>query len=388
MFFLLMMDLKSFFNLSMEMENTLCKPSLIVNKKICLENISRMVSKAENLGIELRPHFKTHQSHEIGRWYRVLGISKITVSSLSMAEYFASDGWSDITIAFPFVKCMGTRYDSLARRIKLNLLVSSIGNAKAVCKTITSRVNILVEIDTGQGRSGVQPTDSESIKTIIELLNQSNNTFFSGFLTHAGHSYNHTINEIDKLNSITLSQMLALKLAWKMKYPNLIVSVGDTPTSCSCNSFEGVDELRPGNFVFFDMQQVSKGICSPKNIAVALACPVVATYPERNCAIIWGGAIHLSKDFFVNSNGNRSFGTICLMNKDFTWNDPLDNLYLDSISQEHGVIKAISGSSIELIEEGQIVAILPAHSCLTVDAMRGYWIDYKEYVPIIDSRML
>ena len=60
-----------------------------------------MADRAIQYNVRLRPHFKTHQSRQIAGWFREAGINCITVSSLKMAEYFAADGWDDITVAFP-----------------------------------------------------------------------------------------------------------------------------------------------------------------------------------------------------------------------------------------------------------------------------------------------
>ncbi|MEJ0055890.1 MAG: hypothetical protein WDN75_09720 [Bacteroidota bacterium] len=60
-----------------------------------------MAEKARKLKVSFRPHFKTHQSHEVGRWFRAEGVNSCTVSSVKMASYFAEDGWKDITVAFP-----------------------------------------------------------------------------------------------------------------------------------------------------------------------------------------------------------------------------------------------------------------------------------------------
>ncbi|RMG79679.1 MAG: alanine racemase, partial [Bacteroidetes bacterium] len=79
----------------------LTQPVPLLQSDICRANIRRMVGKARKNGVRLRPHFKTHQSAEIGEWFRAEGVSQIAVSSLVMAEYFAGAGWSDITVAFP-----------------------------------------------------------------------------------------------------------------------------------------------------------------------------------------------------------------------------------------------------------------------------------------------
>jgi D-serine deaminase-like pyridoxal phosphate-dependent protein len=76
------------------------KPTLLLDSEICKRNIRTMQEKAESHHLELRPHFKTHQSLEIGRWFKAQGTSKITVSSIEMALYFSKE-WDDITIAFP-----------------------------------------------------------------------------------------------------------------------------------------------------------------------------------------------------------------------------------------------------------------------------------------------
>ncbi len=76
------------------------QPTLLVDEKKCKENIYRMLKKAKSHKLIFRPHFKTHQSLEIGKWFKELGTNKITVSSLKMAEYF-SEQFEDITVAFP-----------------------------------------------------------------------------------------------------------------------------------------------------------------------------------------------------------------------------------------------------------------------------------------------
>ena len=77
------------------------RPTLLVNPVIAQQNIAFMAEKARRQGIRFRPHFKTHQSAAVGEWFRQVGVTAITVSSVDMALYFADHGWDDITIAFP-----------------------------------------------------------------------------------------------------------------------------------------------------------------------------------------------------------------------------------------------------------------------------------------------
>ena len=105
---------------------TLTEPTLLLDKQKCIRNIQRMVEKAKKNNVVFRPHFKTHQSHEVGRWFRNEGVTRITVSSLTMAEYFAQDGWKDITVAIPVNVHEKERINRLASTITLNLLVVGI----------------------------------------------------------------------------------------------------------------------------------------------------------------------------------------------------------------------------------------------------------------------
>ena len=81
------------------------EPTMVLNEEICKSNIARMAQKAKAAGVTFRPHFKTHQSREIGEWFRASGVEKITVSSLNMAMKFAEWGWNDITVIFP-INCL------------------------------------------------------------------------------------------------------------------------------------------------------------------------------------------------------------------------------------------------------------------------------------------
>ncbi len=345
------------------------KPTLLLNKAKCLANIQFMVEKAHKLGVVLRPHFKTHQSAEVGRWFRTYGVDRIAVSSVPMAQYFASDGWKDILLAIPPSPSQFEHINLLANEVKLTLITSTVNGAKQVAQHVTGNVSIMLEIDTGQGRSGFNMNDHKQIADVIDYINSRSNLSFSGFLSHAGHSYNVKPLEIEVLNGQAIGVLEELKRRWVTHFPNLMVSYGDTPTSTLASVFRGVDELRPGNFVFFDMQQASHGVCDVESIAVALACPVNAVYPSENRAVIWGGAVHLSKDTYIQQSGEVSFGAVCRLNNDNTWTNPIENVFLQSVSQEHGVIKGSNTVFFNTICEGDWLAILPAHSCLTVSCM-------------------
>jgi len=100
-----------------------------------------------------------------------------------------------------------------------------------------------------------------------------------------------------------------------------------------------------------------------------VACPVVACHPERNEVVIYGGAIHLSKEHYPQE-GREIFGLVAFT-KGNGWGAPLEGAYVRSVSQEHGVIH-LPTDVISKIKPGDWLCVLPVHSCLTVTAMREY----------------
>jgi D-serine deaminase-like pyridoxal phosphate-dependent protein len=162
-----------------------------------------------------------------------------------------------------------------------------------------------------------------------------------------------------------------------------MLSMGDTPSCSVCENFEGVDEIRPGNFVFYDLMQYNLGVCRLEDIAVRLVCPVLSVHPERNEVAIYGGAIHLSKDFILNDKGQTVYGRIIAdpFNEEILLN--VEN-YVCRLSQEHGILR-VEPSTPSLLQPGGWVGIIPAHSCLTANLMRGYLTTDGERIGMMNS---
>jgi len=156
---------------------------------------------------------------------------------------------------------------------------------------------------------------------------------------------------------------------------DLKLSVGDTPCCSAVDDFSGVDEIRPGNFVFYDLMQLQIGSCTETQMAAAAVCPVVGIYPERNQVVIHGGAVHLSKESLQLEDGRKIYGQLGQLETPPGGRSAgLGNVLADapviSLSQEHGVIEVPDGIS-EDLEIGDLVVIWPVHSCLMCDLQQG-----------------
>ncbi|MFY0600979.1 MAG: alanine racemase [Cyclobacteriaceae bacterium] len=331
-----------------------------------------MADKTKASGVDFRPHFKTHQSASIGNWFRDEGIDKITVSSVSMAQYFASHGWNDITIAFPYNPLEHSEIEALARKINLNVLIESKEALVHLNNHINADLGYFIKIDVGTGRTGLSEPQFEQISVLIDGDNE--NHHFRGLLVHAGHSYQKV--DLGIARGIYDESLRVLNHAKSYVGEDVFISYGDTPTCSLLESFAGVNEIRPGNFAFYDLMQHSFGSCDLNEIAVCMACPVVAIHPQRNEAIIYGGAVHFSKEKLEKSP--YPYGMVIPLNER-GW-EPKAAASLIRVSQEHGII---SGSTefISSLKIGTLVGILPVHSCLTANLQRSYLsLDGREVV--------
>ena len=344
----------------------LSEPILLLDEEKCRRNIARMAEKAARSGARFRPHFKTHQSLEVGEWFRDVGVTGITVSSVAMAEFFSS-AWDDITIAIPFNVREIERVNALPKDCAINLCVMYPETVRALEAELNRAVRVWIDTDVGYHRTGLEP-DDPMIHTIVAEIERCQKLSFSGFLTHAGHSYDAAgPDAVRAVDSASQGMMKSLKERFLGRFANIGISLGDTPACSIVESFEGVDELRPGNLVFYDLMQHSLGACELNDIAVAMACPVIAKYKGR--LVVHGGGAHFSRDLFEDNEG-PCHGWI-LEASERRWGDRVPGLRLVKLSQEHGTVTGPQ-ESLDRYEVGDMIYIAPAHSCLTVCAMRSY----------------
>ncbi|OFZ03326.1 MAG: hypothetical protein A2491_18320 [Bacteroidetes bacterium RIFOXYC12_FULL_35_7] len=343
-------------------------PTLIVNEAQCKANIKFMAKKAAANNVVFRPHFKTHQDIRIGEWFRNESVNCITVSSVRMAILFADNGWKDITIAFPLNFHEIDSINELAAIINLNIIITNEESIDFLKTNLKTKTGVFIETDCGYNRTGVDVEKTEVFKKMITEICKIENCRFKGLLAHFGNTYSVTgKQQVLDIYSQSLKKLNKLKDGLKNEYENILISIGDTPSCSLTDSFEGVDEIRPGNFAFYDVQQLFIGSCVQEQIALYLLCPVVDVFPERDEIVVYGGAVHLSKDSAMLNN-ERIFGLTA------RWNGKkrgciIPDSFVKSLSQEHGIIK-MPKTEIAKIKPGDFIAVLPTHSCLTASEMK------------------
>ena len=347
------------------------RPTLLLDEARARCNIAILAEKVRKQNIHFRPHFKTHQSAEIGKWFRAEKVKAITVSSVSMGHYFASHGWRDLTIAFPVNWREMDDINALADHNHVELLVESVESVRFLQQHLRLLTEVWIKVDVGAHRAGVDWQDDAAIASLVAAIQDSNKLVLRGLLTHDGRTYH--AKSVEEVASLYHEGIQYIKQAAKKAEPSphhpLEISVGDTPGCWLCGDLGGVNEVRPGNFVFFDATQLSLGVCRAEEVSVAVACPVVAKHAGRSEVVIYGGAVHLSKEFLLK-DGIPHYGLVALPQGN-RWGAPEEGCYVASLSQEHGIVK-LSVDVFKQVQVGDCLCILPVHSCLAADCLGRY----------------
>ncbi len=325
-------------------------------------NIEQMEQRILRLEANLRPHVKTHKIPEIARLQTTAFSGGITVSTLAEAEHFAAAGFQDITWALPLPPNRIKKALKLGERIQLNLLIdhtTTLQLLRSELQKTGQQASVFLKVDCGYGRAGVLPSSEEGL-VLARELHQAPEISFQGLLTHGGHSYD-MIGQEAILKVAEEERNSVVDFAHRLRALNIpipCVSIGSTPTMCHAKDLTGVDEVRPGNYVFFDRAQQAIGSCQEEDIALSVLSSVIGLYPERKLILIDAGGLALSKD---GGSGAAEFGYGTIV--DPLYQTPLPFCKLVALSQEHGKIRYTSDKP--PLSIGEQVRILPNHSCMT-----------------------
>lgn len=341
-------------------------PCLLLDINRVRRNGQRMSDVARRNDIRLRPHIKTHKCIEVARIQTAGHHGAITVSTLVEARAFAMHGFSDITYAVPVEQGkFDEAIEILRGGVKLNLLTDDAETARGLNEAAGRAgigFDVFVKIDCGAHRVGVEPHTTEAIEIPRQLADAANLTF-AGILTHAGHSYDarskEEILEIARHERDSMVELAERLRGQGIEVPT--VSIGSTPTMRGIDHLEGIDEIRPGNYVFFDAFQATLGSCGFEDTALTVLAAVIHKDNTRRRIVVDAGAIALSKDRGpVGLDSACGYGHVL----DIEGNET--GMRVTGLSQEHGEIEA--GDDCEMFDQikvGDRLRILANHSCLT-----------------------
>src|SRR5215217_2241911 len=333
-------------------------PYLLIDGAKMESNILKMADVAKVNGVALRPHVKTHKIPGIAREQLEAGAAGITVAKLSEAEVMADGSIEDIFIAYPLVADAKIRQAvRLGERVRLVVGVDSMEGARrlsVVSKAEGRVLEVRLEVDTGLRRTGVPYGEAVELARAIGSLGNLNLT---GIYTYRGAVLGGTRTlELEKAG-LEEGRLMA-SLARRMREQGIRVddvSLGSTPTVEYAARVEGVTEVRPGTYVFYDRMQACLGACSLDECAASVVCTVVSR-PSAGLAVIDGGSKTFATDVPPGAEPLylEGFGHVV----------GYPGAVLERLTEEHGMLAL--GRDCDL-GVGDTIEIIPNHICSTVN---------------------
>jgi D-serine deaminase-like pyridoxal phosphate-dependent protein len=322
-------------------------PCLVVDREVLEANMVAMAARARDHGIALRPHAKTHKCLEIARRQLALGAVGLTVATVGEAEVFADGGFTDLFIAYPLwaAGVRGARLRALAERVTLRVGADSADGVELLARALAgTEAEVVVEVDSGQHRSGVAPERAGQVAAAAQRLGLG----VSGVFTFPGHSY-----APGRRNQAAVDEARALQEAEaalrRVGAGAGLRSGGSTPTAALVD--EGaLNEMRPGVYVFNDSQQVELGAADWHAVALAAAATVVSSHGRD--LIVDAGSKVLGADQPAWATGGGRL-------------PDYPHARIGALSEHHATITFAEDTP--LPELGSLVRIAPNHVCAAVN---------------------
>ena len=352
-------------------------PALLLDQTILERNLTRLQDRANSFGVTLRPHIKTHKCIEIANHQLELGARGISVSTLFELEEFVAAGFNDITWTLPLIPDYIERIVELCDKAAIRIVIDSpdmFERLDAIERVGSERFHVWLKVDCGYHRAGVNP-QSVLAEQLVRSLSESKNIVFDGILTHAGHSYE-ARNRADILIFAEQERAVMVEFAERMRnkgYNIPMVSLGSTPTMSVTENLDGVNEIRPGNYAFYDYTQAMLGSCGVSDCALTVLASVVSHQPGASHFVINAGALALSKDPGpVHLGDDMDMGIVY---EDYDRKRLQAHVHVKTLSQEHGKVLISDAMALKgYYKVGDKVRILEHHSCLTAANFDYYYV--------------
>lgn len=330
-------------------------PAVVVDLDVMERNLSHVADYCRAHKLLLRPHTKTHKIPELAKRQIASGATGITVAKLGEAEVMIEAGIDDILIAYPIVGPQKTAHLArIAERAKVRVSLDSIDAAREISAAAVrqgTKIGILIEMDVGFGRCGLGK--ERDLVILARQITSLPGLEFKGLMFFPGH-FGVEPEERARLREHVNEFLERTIAAFEHgAVPLAIVSGGSTPTAYEGGYFYGVNEVRPGTYIFNDRNTVAVSAASLSDCALSVVVTVVSTAVPGH-AIIDGGSKTFSYDRFQGGDG-VGYGIVK--------EDP--GAVVERFSEEHGHLNI--ESSERSYRVGDRLSVIPNHVCTTVN---------------------
>jgi D-serine deaminase-like pyridoxal phosphate-dependent protein len=333
----------------------LSTPALTVDLDVLDRNLDRMAAYCHEHRLALRPHTKTHKTLEVARKQLERGAAGLTVAKVGEAEVMAGAGPPEILVAFPVLgaeKLKRLAVLATARRVLISL--DSEATARELSAAATAQkatFGVLVEFDAGLGRCGLPP--GPGCVELARRIQKLPGLTFRGLMTYPGNIWGTAQEREKETQSVAGAVARALAAFESERIAVEILSAGSTPSALFSDRIHGVTEIRPGTYVYNDLNTYYQGACAIEDCAARVVATVVSTaVPNR--AIIDGGSKTFSSDL-LGSGPRTGYGLVV----------EAPGARLMKLNEEHGYIDTAGcGHNFHV---GEVVTVIPNHVCACVN---------------------
>jgi D-serine deaminase-like pyridoxal phosphate-dependent protein len=313
-------------------------PALVVDRAAVDRNIARASAYFSERQTRLRPHFKAHKCTELMRRQLAGGdCAGITCATAWEAEVVARAGvHDDILVANEVADRAGLA--SLAAAAAMATVTVAVDSPRHVGLLAGLELGVLIEIDVGQRRCGLDPNDEDAILALARQVEATPGLRFRGLQGYEGHAVllhdrAARAEQVDRAAAILhrLRSLLTCE----------IVSGGGTGTLDLSTDAGALDEIQAGSYVLMDASYDKLDL--PFELALACRATVVSRNGTR--AVVDAGLKALSAEYGLPRALDASIEVV-------------------GLADEHSTLRVAPESPLAV---GQAILLIPAHVDPTVN---------------------
>jgi D-serine deaminase-like pyridoxal phosphate-dependent protein len=336
----------------------LITPALVLDIDAAQRNIDHMANELKQMGAAtIRPHYKTHKSPDLARRQLRAGAGGLSMATVWEAAILAAAGMDDLfvvnTVAHPAkLRVLA----ELAREHRVLVAVDEAANAaahSAAAVTAGSTLGIMVEVDTGMDRCGVDSA-ADCLAVARQVVDLPGLRFegITGYEGHCSLTPDHDLRHERQREAMKFFTGVA-ELLEAHGIPCPIRSAGGIATWNWTAAYPGLTEIQAGTYVVMDNfhGQMAPGF--------EHSLTIQATVISRQSGKV------------IVDAGNKSVA------------DPADVTMLGHdhkvlrFDEEHGIFDAAEGSALRV---GDPVSLVPGYSPSTVNWYDAYHVVHEDVV--------
>jgi len=272
-------------------------PALLIDLDVMERNLRRAADYARAHDLRLRPHTKTHKIPALARRQLEAGAAGITVAKVGEAEVMLAAEPPELLVAYPVIgRAKLERLVEVARRTRVTVALDSLQAARQLSDAARQgrvRFGVLAEMDAGLGRMGVAP--GEELVQLVRGLVRLPYLTYEGIAFYPGHIKSLDNDGLRQIEALDELLQAALERLDREDLTPEIVSGGSTPTLYHSHRIRGLNEIRPGTYLFNDRNTWLAGACKLEDCAASILVTVVST-ARPGQVIVDGGSKTFSSD--------------------------------------------------------------------------------------------